>query len=54
MSLDSGARRFIIRDAVGIGVATGAYGLSFGAVSIAAGLSLGQTSAMSLFMFTGA
>jgi predicted branched-subunit amino acid permease len=54
MVLDAGARRSIIRDAVGIGLATGAYGLSFGAVSIAAGLSLGQTSAMSLFMFTGA
>src|SRR4051794_39947454 len=44
----------IVRDAVGIGVATGAYGLSFGALSVAAGLSLGQTCALSLLMFTGA
>ena len=44
----------IIRDALGVGVATGAYGLAFGAVSTAAGLSIGQTCALSLFMFTGA
>ncbi|HEX3538798.1 MAG TPA: AzlC family ABC transporter permease, partial [Acidimicrobiales bacterium] len=47
-------RRAIIADAVGIGVATGAYGVSFGAISAAAGLSLLQTSALSLLMFTGA
>ncbi len=35
-------------------VATGAYGISFGAVSVAAGLSVGQTCALSLLMFTGA
>ena len=44
----------IVRDALGIGVATGAYGLSFGALSVAAGLSLAQTCALSLLMFTGA
>ena len=47
-------RREIVRDAVGIGVATGAYGLSFGALSVAAGLDVAQTSALSLLMFTGA
>jgi predicted branched-subunit amino acid permease len=47
-------RRAIIRDAVGIGVATGAYALSFGAVSTAAGLSVLQTCVLSLLMFTGA
>ena len=47
-------RRQIVRDAVGIGVATGAYGLSFGALSVAAGLDVAQTSALSLLMFTGA
>ncbi len=46
--------RAIIRNAVGIGVATGAYALSFGAVSTAAGLSVFQTCALSLLMFTGA
>ena len=44
----------MLRNAAGIGVATGAYGLSFGAVSTAAGLSVLQTCALSLLMFTGA
>jgi predicted branched-subunit amino acid permease len=44
----------VIRDALGIGVATGAYALSFGAISTAAGLSLLQTCTLSLLMFTGA
>ena len=39
---------------MGIGVATGAYGLSFGALAVAAGLSVPQTCALSLLMFTGA
>ena len=37
-----------------MGLATGAYGVSFGAVSVAAGLSVAQTCALSLLMFTGA
>ena len=44
----------IIRDGLGVGIATGAYGVSFGAVSVAAGLSVAQTCALSLLMFTGA
>jgi predicted branched-subunit amino acid permease len=52
--LDDHQRRSIVRDAIGIGLATGAYGVSFGAVSTAAGLSVFQTSALSLLMFTGA
>lgn len=47
-------RRGIIRDAVGIGLATGAYAISFGAISVAAGLSVWQTQALSSLMFTGA
>src|SRR3954470_21993961 len=43
-----------VRNAVGIGVATGAYGLSFGALAIAGGLSVLQACALSLLMFTGA
>ena len=35
-------------------MATGAYGLSFGAISVASGLSALQTQALSLLMFTGA
>ena len=46
--------RPIVRDALGIGAATGAYGLSFGALAVAAGLSVPQTCTLSLLMFTGA
>jgi predicted branched-subunit amino acid permease len=52
--LDERARRGIVRDALGIGIATGAYALSFGAISTTAGLSILQTCALSLLMFTGA
>ncbi|KWX00730.1 putative membrane protein SC4H8.02 [Carbonactinospora thermoautotrophica] len=44
----------MLRDALGIGVATGAYALSFGALGTAAGLSVTQTCATSVLMFTGA
>lgn len=44
----------IIRDGIAVGVATGAYGVSFGAVGVAAGLDVLQTCALSLLMFTGA
>jgi predicted branched-subunit amino acid permease len=46
--------RAITSNALGIGIATGAYGLSFGAVAIASGLDFWQTQSLSLFMFTGA
>jgi predicted branched-subunit amino acid permease len=48
------SRRSVNRDAIGIAVATGAYALSFGAISTAAGLSLLQTVSLSVLMFTGA
>lgn len=44
----------IVRDGIAVGIATGAYGVSFGAVSVAAGLDVEQTCAMSLLLFTGA
>jgi 4-azaleucine resistance transporter AzlC len=44
----------IVRDGVAVGVATGAYGVSFGALGVAAGLDVAQTCAMSLLLFTGA
>lgn len=44
----------MIRDALGIAVATGAYALSFGAISTTSGLSVLQTMALSALMFTGA
>jgi len=46
--------RTIVRDGIAVGVATGAYGISFGAISVAAGLSVLQTCALSLLVFTGA
>lgn len=46
--------RSIIRDGIAVGVATGAYGISFGAVSVAAGLDVWQSCALSLLVFTGA
>ena len=50
----SQTRRAVIRDALGIGVAAGAYGVSFGAISVSAGLSVLQTCALAALMFTGA
>lgn len=52
--MDPRERAGIVRDSLGVGVATGAYGLSFGAVSVAAGLTVAQTCVLSLVMFTGA
>ena len=43
-----------MRDALGIGIASGAYALSFGAISTTAGLSLLQTVELSMLMFTSA
>lgn len=48
------ARRGITSNAIGIGVASGAYALSFGAISVASGLTVWQTQALSVLMFTGA
>jgi predicted branched-subunit amino acid permease len=36
-----------------VGIATGAYGVSFGALSVAAGLSVAQTCVLSLLLFSG-
>ena len=44
----------MLRDAAGIGVAVGAYGLAFGAAAVTAGLSTAQACALSLLLFTGA
>ena len=43
----------MLRQAASVGLATGAYGVSFGALSVASGLSVLQTCALSLLMFTG-
>jgi 4-azaleucine resistance transporter AzlC len=44
----------IRRDAAAIGFATGAYAISYGVLAVAAGLSVAQTCAMSVLVFTGA
>jgi predicted branched-subunit amino acid permease len=49
-----GETRSIVRDGIAVGVATGAYGVSFGAISVASGLDVWQTCALSLLVFTGA
>lgn len=48
-----GDRRAVVRQAVSVATATGVYGVSFGALSVAAGLDVWQTVALSLLMFTG-
>jgi len=54
LELDPDERARIIRDGLAVGVATGAYGISFGAISVAAGLDVWQTCVLSLLVFTGA
>lgn len=56
MHQDSGAsqRRSVVRDSLGVGIATGVYGASFGALGAASGLSVWQTCVMSVLIFTGA
>ena len=44
----------IVRDSLGVGVATGLYGVSFGALAVTSGLGVAQTCVLSLLMFTGA
>jgi 4-azaleucine resistance transporter AzlC len=46
--------RNVIVDSLGVGLATGAYGVSFGAISTASGLDVLQTCVLSLLVFTGA
>jgi predicted branched-subunit amino acid permease len=53
-ALDPRERSGIIRDGLGVGIATGTYGISFGAVAVGAGLTVAQTCVLSLLMFTGA
>ena len=46
-------RAQILRTSLGVGVATGAYGLSYVALGTSAGLSVVQTCALSVLMFSG-
>lgn len=58
MNVDEAAwaetRRQVVRKAWSVGLAVGTYGVSFGALSVSAGLSVGQTIALSTLTFTGA
>lgn len=47
-------RKEILGNALSIGVAVAMYGVSFGALGTTTGLSIPQTMALSLLMFTGA
>lgn len=51
--LDPELRRQVLRESLAVGLATGAYGVSFGALAVAAGLDVWQAQALSLLMFTG-
>ena len=46
--------RSIVRDGIAVGIATGTYGVSFGAVAVSSGLDVWQACALSLLVFTGA
>ncbi|MFB7893935.1 AzlC family ABC transporter permease [Microbacterium sp. NPDC056044] len=49
----AGEGRRAVREGLGVALATSAYGISFGALAVAAGLDVWQTCVMSLVMFTG-
>lgn len=51
--MNSKTKSKVISISLGVGLATGLYGISFGALSSAAGLSLLQTQVLSLVMFSG-
>jgi predicted branched-subunit amino acid permease len=52
--LDGRRRKELLRQCLSVGVATGAYAISFGALSVAAGLNLWQTIVLSALLFSGA
>jgi predicted branched-subunit amino acid permease len=47
------ARRAVVRQGLSVAVATGLYGISFGALGVASGLSIWQTCVTSLLLFSG-
>jgi branched chain amino acid efflux pump len=53
VALAAPSRRLIGR-AAGIGIAVGVYGVSFGVLAVAAGMSAAQACVMSMLVFTGA
>jgi predicted branched-subunit amino acid permease len=53
VTLSDPARAAVWRQGLSVAAAVAAYGVSFGALSVAAGLSIAQTCALSVLMFTG-
>jgi len=51
--LDGQRRNQVLRQSLSVGIATGTYAISFGALSVAAGLDLWQTIVLSVLLFTG-
>lgn len=51
---DTPARRKLLGDSLGVGIATGAYGVSFGAIAVTSGFTALQACAISLLVFSGA
>ena len=47
-------QRSLVADSIGVGIASGAYGVSFGAIAVTSGFSVLQTCVLSLLVFTGA
>ncbi|TKJ34230.1 AzlC family ABC transporter permease [Blastococcus sp. CCUG 61487] len=52
--MSDAVRSTVLRDAIGLGVAVGLYGIAFGAAADAAGLDAWQAMTLSALMFTGA
>jgi predicted branched-subunit amino acid permease len=53
VSAPGAARRGVVRNCIGVGLAVGTYGFAFGAASVSAGLSVLQSCLLSLLAFTG-
>ncbi|MGL5849306.1 MAG: AzlC family ABC transporter permease, partial [Phycicoccus sp.] len=51
--VDPVRRREVTRQSLSVGAATGAYGVSFGALSVSSGLDVWQTQALSALLFSG-
>jgi predicted branched-subunit amino acid permease len=51
--MTTASSREVWREALGVALATSAYGISFGALAVAAGLDVWQACVLSLVMFTG-
>lgn len=50
---DRAARTAVVRQGLSVAVATGLYGISFGALGVSSGLDVLQTCALSLLLFSG-